>query len=69
MLTNGLDSVQAAPVQAPAAGVPHASEAYHRMLAAKRNEAGADRITRCEAALFALLYGPGLSDLELLIGE
>ena len=41
--------------------IPHASEAYARILERARGEAGPDNVTRCEAALFALMYGPSLA--------
>ena len=41
--------------------IPHASEAYARILERARGEAGADNVARCEAALFALMYGPSLA--------
>ncbi|BDA46949.1 probable BTB/POZ domain-containing protein KCTD7 at N-terminal half [Coccomyxa sp. Obi] len=45
----------------PAAGIPHASEAYNRIIEKARAEAGAGNIARAESALFALMYGPNLA--------
>lgn len=50
-----------APVAPPNLAVPHATEAYCRLLERARIEAGPENITRCEAALFALMYGPDMA--------
>lgn len=56
-----LDLSGAAAAGANTLAIPHATEAYARILERARAEAGPGNVARAEAAVFALMYGPSLA--------